>query len=302
MKKTLKLEEFYSEKLNWVPKNLKTEIGHFNVFNIEEFAGIDPKPMPYSRKDYYKISLIIGKSKVYYADKVIEINNQGLLFANPLIPYNWEQVDIQLSGYFCVFTESFFNQYTDLSKYPVFQPDKNHIFNLTDDNCTEFSKIFEKMFTEINSDYEFKYDILRNLVSELIHSAIKLSPTNLSVNYQSNASERICTLFLDLLERQFPIENTRQQIKLRTANQYASHLNIHVNHLNKILKEITGKPTSSIIANRISQEAKILLSHTNWTVSEIANCLHFEETSHFSNFFKKQIQQSPIQFRKNNIV
>ncbi|MDD7886014.1 AraC family transcriptional regulator [Flavivirga sp. 57AJ16] len=302
MKKTLEIEDFYVENLKWVPENLKSSIGHFNVFRLEEFSGLDPKPMPYSRKDYYKISLIVGKSKVHYADKTIEINNQGLLFANPQIPYNWEQVDSQLSGYFCVFTEAFFNQYGDLNKYPVFQPSGNQIFNLTTENSAKFAAIFEQMFTEINSDYTFKYDILRNLVFELIHSGIKLDPVTYRVDYQSNASERISSMFIELLERQFPIENTSQKIKLRTAKDYANQLNVHVNHLNRALKEVTGKSTSSLITRRLTKEAKILLAHTHWNVSEIAYALGFEETSHFSNFFKKHIQQSPIQFRKNKIV
>lgn len=302
MKKTLSLEEFYAEKLNWVPGHIKTEIGHFNVFRIDEFAGPDPKPMPYSRKDYYKISMILGKSKVHYADKVVEIDQQGLLFASPQIPYNWEQVDKNLSGYFCIFTDSFFSNATNLNKYPVFQPGGNQVFNLEVDSCTAFSEIFERMFTEINSDYEFKYDILRNLVSELIHLALKLNPTKHSADYHRNASERITSLFLELLERQFPIENTRQQIKLKTAGQYADQLNVHVNHLNRALKEITGKSTSTIIADRVAQEAKILLLHTHWNISEIAHSLGYDETPHFSNFFKKHTEYSPVQFRKHSIV
>ena len=302
MRKTLKLEEFYAEKFNWIPENIKTEIGHFNVFRIDEFSGARPKPMPYSRKDYYKISLILGKSKVHYAHKVVEIEERGLLFASPQIPYNWEQIDEQLSGYFCIFTESFFSKFANLGKYPVFQPDGNQIFNLSADNCAEISKVFERMFAEINSAYEFKYDILRNMVSELIHTALKLNPTRHSSHYQNNASERITSLFLELLERQFPIENTRQQIQVKTAGQFASQLNIHVNHLNRALKEVTGKSTSSIIAERISQEAKILLSHTTWDISEIAHSLGYVETPHFSNFFKKQTTLSPLQYRKTAVV
>lgn len=302
MDKTHKIEDFYNKNLNWIPKNLKTEIGHFNVFRTDEFTSPNPKPMPYNRKDYYKISLIIGKSKVHYADKIIEIEKQGLLFANPQIPYNWEQVDEQLTGYFCVFTESFFNQFGDLTKYPVFQPNGNPIFDLTTENGSEISEIFERMFNEIDSDYEFKYDVLRNLVFELIHLAIKLRPTNLSFNHQSNASERISGLFLELLERQFPIENLGQQIKLRTASEFANQLSIHVNHLNKSLKEITNKSTTSIITERLLQEAKILLLHTNWNISEISTCLGFEENAHFSNFFKKHIKYSPLRFRKETII
>jgi AraC family transcriptional activator of pobA len=74
-------------------------------------------------------------------------------------------------------------------------------------------------------------------------------------------------------------------------------LTIHVNHLNRALKETTQKTTSEIIAERILQEAKILLKHTDWNISEIAYSLGFEEPTHFNNFFKKNIQLTPRQFR-----
>jgi len=72
---------------------------------------------------------------------------------------------------------------------------------------------------------------------------------------------------------------------------------VHVNHLNRVLKENTGKTTTDIIANRITQEAKILLKQTDWNISEVAYSLGFEEVAHFSNFFKKQTTFTPVQFR-----
>ena len=45
--------------------------------------------MPYDRRAYYKISLIRGKNRVEYADRIIEIEENALLFATPKIPYNW---------------------------------------------------------------------------------------------------------------------------------------------------------------------------------------------------------------------
>ena len=104
---------------------------------------------------------------------------------------------------------------------------------------------------------------------------------------------------IELLERQFPIESINQELQLRTAKEYAENLRIHVNHLNKVLKEVTGKTTTEIIASRITQEAKILLKQTDWNISEIANCLGFDEVAHFSNFFKKQTTTSPLHYREN---
>ena len=82
-----------------------------------------------------------------------------------------------------------------------------------------------------------------------------------------------------------------------SASDYASQLNIHVNHLNRAVKETTEKTTSQLIAERFIQEAKILLKHSNWNVSEIAWALGFTEVSHFNNFFKKHARLSPLKFR-----
>lgn len=297
MEKLESIEDFYEKKLLFMPDNLKKEIGHFNVFVLDDFMGCSAKPIPYSRRDYFKISLIIGKNRVHYADKIVEIDKQVLFFANPQVPYNWEQVEEQQTGFFCVFTEAFFHQFGNLKEYPVFKPNGSPVFAIDDDQVEKIKGVFEQMMTEINSDYTYKYDVLRNLVFDLIHSAMKMQPANISVTQHSNASSRISSLFLELLERQFPIENARQRFGLRSAADFANQLTIHVNHLNRALKETTQKTTSEIIAERILQEAKILLKHTDWNISEIAYSLGFEEPTHFNNFFKKNIQLTPRQFR-----
>ena len=114
---------------------------------------------------------------------------------------------------------------------------------------------------------------------------------------ESNGTVRIASLFTELLERQFPIESSQQRIRLRFPAEYAEHLSIHINHLNRSLKKVTGKTTSEHIADRIMQEARILLQHTNWNISEISWCLGFEELPHFINFFKKNEALTPKHFR-----
>jgi AraC-like DNA-binding protein len=133
---------------------------------------------------------------------------------------------------------------------------------------------------------------------ELIHFALKIQPaSDISEIKSMSASQRIATLFLELLERQFPIDENHQQINLRSASDFAEQLNVHVNHLNRAIKEITDKTTSQIIAERVLQEAKILLKHSPWNVSEIAFALGFTETTHFNNFFKKHTSLAPLKFR-----
>jgi len=99
------------------------------------------------------------------------------------------------------------------------------------------------------------------------------------------------------LERQFPIDDNHQSMQLRSASDFAGQLNVHVNHLNKAVKDTMQKTTSQIIAERVLQESKILLKHSNWNVGEIAYALGFTEVTHFNNFFKKHTQLSPTKFR-----
>ena len=152
------------------------------------------------------------------------------------------------------------------------------------------------MDTELSSDYAYKYDLLRNYVLELIHMGQKLNPIESMLN-STNASSRISSLFIELLERQFPIENDAQMMQLKAPIDFAKTLGVHINHLNKVLKETTGNSTSEIINGRVVEEAKILLRQTQWNVSEVAFALGFDEVAHFSNFFKKHTGLSPLKFR-----
>src|SRR3569833_2787906 len=295
------LDDFYKETSALIPPDINKEIGHFNVFKIDEVhANLKKRNvMPYNRRAYYKISCISGRNKAEYADKVIDIEKNALLFATPKIPYHWVPQDDNQFGYFCIFTHDFLTQNKSgvvLDELPIFQPGGYPVFQLTDDAADEITAIFKKMYKEISSDYAYKYDLLRNYVLELIHYGQKLQPATLLYPAHT-ASARVSSLFIELLERQFPIESPHQKLQLRTAKDYADRLAVHVNHLNKVLKENIGKTTTDIISSRVAQEAKILLKQTAWNVSEIAYSLGFEEVAHFSNFFRKQTQMAPLAFR-----
>ncbi|MFX1708123.1 helix-turn-helix transcriptional regulator [Chitinophaga sp. CC14] len=296
------IEDFYQKATATLPEGITREIGHFNIFETEKL--FDKKNgtrfMPYSRRAYYKISLIKGHNRAEYADKVIEIKESALLFATPKIPYHWLPQDDNQSGMFCIFTEDFLSKNKvgiTLDDLPIFQPGVLPIFQLSKEETNELEYIFRKMYKEMGTDYIYKYDLLRNLVLEVIHYGQKLQPLS-ALNATKNAADRISSLFIELLERQFPIESTQQRLGLRTAKDYADRLAVHVNHLNKVLKEITGRTTTDIISKRIIQEAKILLKQTDWNISEISYTLGFDDLAHFSNFFKKQTSLAPMAFRE----
>lgn len=298
MDKGESIAEFYQRKMIWMPEQIRNDIGHFNVFRLEPYVGEHAQPVPYKRRDFYKIMLVVGNSRVHYADKVVEVKKQALSFSNPQIPYKWEHTDRIRQGVFCIFNRDFFHQFGNLSQYEVFQPQGNHIFELSDEQVEHLEKIYARMFEEIASEYIHKYDVLRNLVFEILHFALKTQPSAQFDKQRINASQRISTLFLELLERQFPIDDNHLNMALRSPSDFAHQLNVHVNHLNKAVKDTMQKTTSQLIAERVLQESKILLKHSNWNVGEIAYALGFTEVTHFNNFFKKHVEESPTKYRK----
>jgi AraC-like DNA-binding protein len=130
------------------------------------------------------------------------------------------------------------------------------------------------MIDEQGSDYTYKDDLIRNYIQLIIHEALKLEPSENYDNHK-NAASRIASVFLELLERQFPIESADRPLQLKSAQDYATTLAVHVNYLNRTVKEVTGKPTTAHIAERIVGEAKALLQHTDWSIAQIAYALGF---------------------------
>lgn len=288
------LTEFY-HRISKPAEILQDYHGHVNVFSREACALISP----YTRRDFYKVSLIIGTGTLHYASRYIKIDRPALLFSNPLVPYSWEAESHIQKGWFCLFTDSFLyhgEQNTTLQESPLYKIGASPIYFLEEEYLKEASDIFEKMQSEISSAYVYKYDVLRNYLQLIFHLAMKMNPAE-SFAKNKNASSRITSLFMELLERQFPIDTPERILSIKSANDFAFHLSVHVNHLNRAVKEVTGKTTTHLIAARIVREAVALLENSDWTIGEIASGLGFSEAAYFSNFMKKNTGKSPLEFR-----
>jgi len=85
--------------------NSELKLKGFNVFQIEED---DNATKAYSRKDFYKICLTTGKSRIHYADRSFDEEGTILFFGNPNIPYSWETLSTQYVGYTILFSEDFY--------------------------------------------------------------------------------------------------------------------------------------------------------------------------------------------------
>jgi len=282
------------------------EIPAFNItdlklkgFKVHEISGSSNTTHSQGRRDFYKIVLVTSDMTICYGDQTIEMNGTFLFFANPHVPHSVVQHSMERRDYACLFTEAFISGRTRmelLQNSPLFRVDGIPVIRLNREQALFLTGLYQKMLSVHNADYDHKDALLKSCLELIIHEALRIQPQK--GPSPKNAATRITYLFMELLERQFPIDNTEEPLRLRTAQGFAGSLAIHVNYLNRSVKEITGKPISVHIAERIAAEAKALLQYTNWSVADIAYGLGFEYPTYFNNYFKRVTGVTPNSFRK----
>ncbi|MDU1890838.1 MAG: helix-turn-helix domain-containing protein [Dysgonomonas sp.] len=294
------IEDFYIRIKGNIPVVLKKG---------EEYVSVDVSKCnigrtSYSYRDFYKVGLILDIGKLYYADRWIMVDRPAILFSNPLIPYAWEAIEGgKERGLYCIFNELFLkkgDRTSSLSETPVLDISKERIYFIDDKTAQTIQVMFQKMREELQSEYAHKADIIRSYLHLLVHEAMKVQETS-TYTPEKNAAQRTTELFLALLEHQFPVEPDKP-LSLKTANDFAERLSVHVNHLNRVVKTTTGRTTSNLITNRIIQESVQFLQHSSYSISEISYTLGFEEPASFSNFVKKHTNLSPTAHRSIQTV
>ena len=183
-------------------------------FKVYETSISDKGGHIYSRKDFYKINISTGKYIFHYADKSFETDKTFLFFANPRVPYSCEVISPTQNGYTCLFAEEFLkasDRSESLQQSPLFRIGGTPILQLNNEQKKYITSIFERMLVEQDTKYAFKDELIRNHINLIIHEALKMEPSE-SLVKSRNAAERITAVFLELLERQFPIENINRPL------------------------------------------------------------------------------------------
>jgi len=270
--------------------------------NSKEFAVYSQKEgkellIPYNIKTHYKVSYLNSECKLFCGTETREFSGPTLFFSNPLSTYTLEPTSESPEGYFCLFTNSFLGFQSNEIRSTLQALQATPIYSLNPEQNQTIKSLFENIALEQKQNYPLKKEILRNYIEILIHQANKLT-SNYTFIEKKNATNRLCSQFLELVEKQFPITNKQQVICLRTAADFSKVLEVHTNYLNYVVKQTLGKSTTAIFQERLIIEAQRLLKNSNLSVSEIAFTLGFEYSTYFSSFVKKYTGYSPKQLRK----
>jgi AraC-like DNA-binding protein len=255
-----------------------------------------------NRRDFFKI-LIVTKGiglfttglNTYYIDK------PTILFIHPADIITWKNLTPgEVGGYYVLFRKKLADEQALLKaaidKYGLFSDNKRKVIRLTEERTATICALFQKMKAEELAGQRYNEDAIQMYIQLLMLEASRDAsfpePDSVSEEY------RHVHAFFNLLEQETAQINYDHPIRLRTAKEFASSLAIHPNHLNALLKKHTGENVSTHIKNRLLEESKVLLLHTDWTLQDVAMSIGFADQPNFNQFFKKHTGLTPSSFRK----
>ena len=70
----------------------------------------------------------------------------------------------------------------------------------------------------------------------------------------------------------------------------------------RVIKKKTGRTFHFWLTDFLLRQARLLLLSTDMNVTQIAENLHFSDSSAFAKFFRKGTGQSPLEYRERYAV
>jgi len=237
------------------------------------------------RRDFYRIWLILQKGMLQLENGGKKVQQPALIFLPPLAACSFVPAGRQRNGYWCIFTKELMDDHTRR----LF-PTTTQIFYPEDQALKRIRFYFDQLVQAYHSDDMHRFDSACKLIGLLMHET--------SLLQVQNATDRLKSRFINLLEKQYPVVDPGMPLKLRKPADFAAELGVHVNHLNAVIQQTTGKTTGQMIAERMVSESVALLRYSDWPVGDIAYSLGFEYANHFTAFFKKHMGETPGAMRK----
>lgn len=276
----------------------------FDIRKFEDNAKTVNLKQPPFRHEFYAIAIRNSGDNKEVNGKHLDSN---LFFNSPYQIITWD-IKPDWAGWYIIFDQEFKSLNPSwqnfLIDFPFFRLDKASPMNLPEENANFVNDIFEQIYNEYHSENKDKFLFVQNY-TQLLLLITKRHFDNSILDDSRNQDNRatdilLVSRFQSLVETMLTDEDSNSEI--RQPSFYADKLLVHPNHLNAVVKRITGKTATSIIQHQFIITAKSLLRQTNLSVKEIAFRLHFHEPTHFNSYFKKITQLTPQQYRENPIL
>lgn len=296
------IEEYYKAIGLSMPK-----YPQFDIRTFDENMGTVNTFMPPFRHEMYFIAIKVeGGGKTLLGDNIDFPSGVTIYFNSPFQIQSWDHTP-DWSGYYVLFSQDFISSshHFDrlLDDYPFLKIDESAPFEIEKDQITKILDIYTNIKEEYLSDHEDKFSFIEIYILQLLNQIKRLFNQRVEANSTTEkirkADLTLLSNFQELVKTSFyPNAQVEATANLHSPSYYASILGIHPNHLNAVVKSITGQTALFLIHNHILKLAKATLSQTNDSAKEIAYSLYFDSPSHFGSFFKKHTGMSPLAYRK----
>lgn len=274
-------------------------IGHFinqpgnsTEFEITFFENMEePDIDDVHKHSFYEILWVDeGKSRQTIDFQSYDLQKKSLFFISPGQVHEFESWQ-ELKGGTIMFTEDFFLHN---------QQNKDKLFELSFLDNTYFNPslllpcqdygIFRN-YIELLTAEKKREAINKEIIQSLLHILLLQVQRSIDTTAPVPIKRNIVLFkqFRNLLEMGFTHGYG--------PGYYADGLHITQHHLNRIVRDITGKSTTDVIKSRATLEAKRLLAFSDLAVAEIAARLNYFDASYFSKIFKSQTGKTPVEFK-----
>lgn len=265
----------------------------FTQHNIFERIAVD-KPFRPENPAFIFIKTGTIKLKQHFRD--LELSANMFMVTDPQTVYEMISVSDDFQSRMVSYKREFISalslKFNRLITYRYFRQQMNIgvPFHADEMDVVWKSVNFLKYILDSETEITYKKEIVEHLFSVFCYQmAGIISKEDSSSMNQMSRQEEIVFVFLNDVAK---YHNTERSVEF-----YAGRQSITTRHLSAVIKSVTGKSASEIIALIVVNEAKVLLNSSSKPVSEISSMLGFSDQYSFSHFFKKHLGESPTQYR-----
>jgi AraC family transcriptional regulator, transcriptional activator of pobA len=273
-----------------------------SVINFELLSYQHSDVWKHFANDFYCITIKKGSNgKFKYGQRDYDFNEGMMTFTKPGQVFSVTGTnDNPVTGYMLVFKADLIRPYPlgkSINNYGFFAYSIAEALHLSDKEDTVISSLLLQMQNELknNIDY-YSQDVI------VSHIDLLLSYSNRFYNRQFLTRKAVNNDLLEKLEQTLnDYFNTETALHkgLPTVQFIASEVNLSPNYLSDLLRNTTGNNAQQYIQNHLIEKAKELLTTTRFSISEIAYQLGFEYPQSFSKLFKKNTNQTPLEYRQS---
>ena len=221
-----------------------------------------------------------------------------MFFSKPGEIRNWDTRHI-VNGYALIFEDEFlsslFKDSLFVQHLSFFQSGKTSSkLQLPDELYMRILQILHNIKTEIDSYRQNDVYVLRALLYEVL---MLLDREYKKVNMEEETTPKeVGNIHIDKFMKLVESHLKEQH----SVQYYADKLCITPNYLNEIITSTKGISAKQYIRNKVMDEAKRLLTYTDFPISDIAFELHFSTVSYFIRSFRQYTGTTPLLYRRTH--